>query len=203
MLLALSLPNFQPQIPPLPKCRLSAPRSRAARNAQLCRPRENCAPLKACRAWLRDEQSELFTWSRQRRPSCPAPSERLVSLVEPRCNAGGPAKAKPKAIQALGRCSLQGGIRFCSEAYLSFSVPFGAGSRASVSLSQLPDWAPGSGRECGSNPRAACAAPAFQPLTPDPGPTLYKGRASPPLTHTHKSLHPKVRKPSTPQHAGH
>lgn len=37
-----------------------------------------------------------------------------------------PAAAKPEAIQALGRCSLQGGIRFC----LPASVLFGAGSGA-------------------------------------------------------------------------
>lgn len=31
---ALSLPSLQPQIPPQPKCRLSAPSSRAARNSE-------------------------------------------------------------------------------------------------------------------------------------------------------------------------
>lgn len=108
-----------------------------------------------------------------------------------------PAAAKPKAIQALGRCTPQGAIRFCSQACLPASVLFRADSGAGFGRRE-PQPAP----RLGSNPLAAEAAPAFQPLTPDPGPTLYLGRASPPLTHTHKSLHPKVRKPSTRQRAG-
>lgn len=66
---ALSLPSVQPQIPPQPKCRLSAPRSRAARDAQVCHPLGNCARLQACRARLGDKQSGLCTWFGQRHPA--------------------------------------------------------------------------------------------------------------------------------------
>lgn len=132
MPLALSWPSFQPQIPPLPKCRLSAPRSCAART-------HNCAasPRTVC-----DRKLVAPGCRTSQAGSLPGPGSATPLALRPRRGgsyqwlsqvARRPAAAKPKAIQALGRCSLQGGIRFFSEAYLPTSAPFSAGSGAGFS----------------------------------------------------------------------
>ena len=180
---------------PQAKGRLSAPSSRGRAGRATVPPAPELRALPACRARMGDEQVGRYTWSRQRRPTCPAPPKgRLVSQA-------GPRRTAPRCRQPLGTpCAAQkrvrGGHRFSSEACLHPpSGPVCAGSGAGFQ----PGWASARAGATGTTSerkgvRLHGAAPRSRPLTPDPRPTFHVGRARR-LTRACKPFHGKGRKP--------
>lgn len=109
---------------------------------------------------LGDQQSGLFTWSRQRHPTYPLPSEkRNGSQI-------GPRRTEPCCRQTQGapyaaNMPAPGGNCFCSDVCLPAFVPLCAGSGAGF----RPGYAAVGARttytrKCSSSPTAASAAPS-------------------------------------------
>lgn len=180
---ALSLPSLQPQIPPQPKGRLSAPSSRAARNSEFWTVPPAWELREAASLWRRagGRAKRALYLIQATPPHLPcALGESSCHWLSHFARQRRSAAAKPKAVPVWGRCSLQEGIRFGGEACLPVFVPLRAGSGAGFGRGG-PQAAPrlGTGKRKGERLQPTCRSHVASVPTFNPWPPPHPPRGAP------------------------